>query len=188
MRTVSLPDGTEVPALGQGTWHMGERARAAKDEVAALKLGIDLGVTLIDTAEMYGNGGAEEVVAAAIAGQRDGMFIVSKVYPHNASRTRRARGLRAQPEAAAHRPDRPLSAALARQPSAGRDRRGVRAAAVRRQDPLLGRIQFRHGRHGGTGAAAGWRELRHQPGALPCREPRHRIRPAALEHRAQASR
>jgi len=87
MRTVSLPDGTEIPALGQGTWHMGERSRAAKDEVAALKLGIELGMTLIDTAEMYGNGGAEEVVAAATAGQRDRIFIVSKVYPHNASRT-----------------------------------------------------------------------------------------------------
>jgi diketogulonate reductase-like aldo/keto reductase len=87
MRTVSLPDGTAIPALGQGTWHMGERGRAAKDEAAALKLGIELGMTLIDTAEMYGNGGAEEVVAAATAGQRDRVFIVSKVYPHNASRT-----------------------------------------------------------------------------------------------------
>src|SRR4051812_39975796 len=87
MRTVSLPDGTGIPALGQGTWHMGERSRAAKDEVAALKLGIELGMTLIDTAEMYGNGGAEEVVAEASAGQRDKLFIVSKVYPHNASRS-----------------------------------------------------------------------------------------------------
>ena len=87
MRTVKLPDGTEIPALGQGTWHMGERTRAAKDEVAALKLGIELGVTLIDTAEMYGNGAAEEIVAEATAGRRDGLFIVSKVLPHNASRT-----------------------------------------------------------------------------------------------------
>jgi diketogulonate reductase-like aldo/keto reductase len=87
MRTVRLPDGTGVPALGQGTWHMGERTRIAKDEVAALKLGIALGVTLIDTAEMYGNGAAEELVAEATAGQRDRVFIVSKVYPHNASRT-----------------------------------------------------------------------------------------------------
>jgi diketogulonate reductase-like aldo/keto reductase len=87
MRTVLLPDGTEVPALGQGTWHMGERPGAAKDEVAALKLGIELGVGLIDTAEMYGNGRAEEIVAEATAGQRDRLFIVSKVYPHNASRT-----------------------------------------------------------------------------------------------------
>jgi diketogulonate reductase-like aldo/keto reductase len=85
-RTVALPDGTVVPALGQGTWHMGERGSVAKAEAAALRLGIDLGVTLIDTAEMYGNGGAEEVVAEAIAGQRDKIFLVSKVYPHNASR------------------------------------------------------------------------------------------------------
>jgi diketogulonate reductase-like aldo/keto reductase len=85
-RTVALPDGVVVPALGQGTWHMGERGSAAKAEAAALRLGIDLGVTLIDTAEMYGNGGAEEVVAEAIAGQRDKIFLVSKVYPHNASR------------------------------------------------------------------------------------------------------
>lgn len=83
----AFPDGTTVPALGQGTWHMGERGSAAKAEVAALRLGIDLGMTLIDTAEMYGNGGAEEVVAQAIAGQRDRIFLVSKVYPHNASRT-----------------------------------------------------------------------------------------------------
>jgi diketogulonate reductase-like aldo/keto reductase len=85
-RTVTLPDGTAVPALGQGTWHMGEHGRAAKAEVAALRLGIELGITLIDTAEMYGNGGAEEVVAQANAGQRDNIFLVSKVYPHNASR------------------------------------------------------------------------------------------------------
>jgi diketogulonate reductase-like aldo/keto reductase len=87
MRSVRLPDGTEIPALGQGTWHMGEQGRAAKGEVAALKLGIELGMTLIDTAEMYGNGGAEEVVAEAAQGQRDKLFLVSKVYPHNASRT-----------------------------------------------------------------------------------------------------
>ena len=87
MRTVRLPDGTEIPALGQGTWHMGERGNAAKTEIAALKLGIELGMTLIDTAEMYGNGGAEEVVAEAALGQRDKLFIVSKVYPQNASRT-----------------------------------------------------------------------------------------------------
>jgi diketogulonate reductase-like aldo/keto reductase len=86
MRTVRLPDGTEVPALGQGTWHMGERGAAAKAEAAALKLGIELGMTLLDTAEMYGNGGAEELVADASQGQREKLFIVSKVYPHNASR------------------------------------------------------------------------------------------------------
>ena len=87
MKTVQLPDGERVPALGQGTWRMGEKKKAHADEVAALRLGIDLGMTLIDTAEMYGEGGAEKVVADAIAGQRDRVFVVSKVYPHNASRT-----------------------------------------------------------------------------------------------------
>lgn len=81
-----LPDGTAIPALGQGTWHMGESRAARAREVAALRLGLDLGMTLIDTAEMYGDGGAEEVVGEAITGRRDGVFLVSKVYPHNASR------------------------------------------------------------------------------------------------------
>lgn len=87
MKTVVLPDGARVPVLGQGTWRMGEKKRAHADEVAALRLGIDHGMTLIDTAEMYGDGGAEKVVADAIEGQRDRVFIVTKVYPHNASRT-----------------------------------------------------------------------------------------------------
>ena len=86
MRHVSLPGGEDVPALGQGTWHFGEGARPRETEAAALRLGIELGLTLVDTAEMYADGGAEEVVAAAIAGQRDRVFVVSKVYPHNASR------------------------------------------------------------------------------------------------------
>jgi diketogulonate reductase-like aldo/keto reductase len=85
--TVTLPSGQTVPQLGQGTWHMGESGRMRKDEVAALKLGLDLGMTLIDTAEMYGNGGAEEVVAEAVQGRRDECFIVSKVLAENSSRT-----------------------------------------------------------------------------------------------------
>jgi diketogulonate reductase-like aldo/keto reductase len=87
MKTVALQDGQRVPALGQGTWRMGENKRAHKDEVVALRLGIELGMTLIDTAEMYGEGGAENVVADAIEGQLDRVFVVTKVYPHNASRT-----------------------------------------------------------------------------------------------------
>jgi len=86
MRTVTLPDGKHVPALGQGTWRMGESKSARAREVAALRLGIELGMSLIDTAEMYGDGGAEEVVAEAIHGQHEGVFVVTKVYPHNASR------------------------------------------------------------------------------------------------------
>ena len=83
---VRLPSGELVPALGQGTWKMGESSRLFADEVRALQLGLDLGMTLIDTAEMYADGGAEKVVAEAVAGRRDETFIVSKVYPHNASR------------------------------------------------------------------------------------------------------
>src|SRR6266404_6157440 len=82
---VTLRNGERVPALGQGTWHMGDDRRRAAEEAAALTLGIDLGMTLIDTAEMYGSGGAEEVVAEAAKGQRDRLFIVSKVLPYNAS-------------------------------------------------------------------------------------------------------
>jgi diketogulonate reductase-like aldo/keto reductase len=87
MKTIELPDGERVPALGQGTWRMGENKSARADEVAALRLGIDLGMTLIDTAEMYGEGEAEKVVADAIDGQRDRVFVVTKVYPRNASCT-----------------------------------------------------------------------------------------------------
>ncbi|AJC80107.1 aldo/keto reductase protein [Rhizobium etli bv. phaseoli str. IE4803] len=83
--SVKFPNGTEVPALGQGTWAMGEDAGHAKMEIESLKAGIDLGMTLIDTAEMYGDGGAEEIVGQAIRGRRDEIFLVSKVYPWNAS-------------------------------------------------------------------------------------------------------
>jgi diketogulonate reductase-like aldo/keto reductase len=75
-----------MPVLGQGTWRMGEDPSRRQSEVAALRFGLDLGMNLIDTAEMYGEGGAEEVVAEAIAGRREEVFVVSKVYPHNASR------------------------------------------------------------------------------------------------------
>ena len=90
MRFLPLPDGTMAPALGLGTWGMGERGANAREEAAALRLGLDLGMSLIDTAEMYGDGGAEEVVGAAVKGRRDDVFIVSKVYPHNAARKKMA--------------------------------------------------------------------------------------------------
>ncbi|HTQ01248.1 MAG TPA: aldo/keto reductase [Casimicrobiaceae bacterium] len=82
---VTLADGMKVPALGLGTWRMGERRERASREIAALRAGIEAGMTLIDTAEMYGDGGAERVVASAVGAQRDAAFIVSKVSPHNAS-------------------------------------------------------------------------------------------------------
>ena len=87
MRTVTLRGGEQVPALGQGTWHMGDSRGRARDEAAAVRLGIELGLTLIDTAEMYGSGGAEEIVAEAAGNRRDSLFIVSKALPYNASRS-----------------------------------------------------------------------------------------------------
>jgi len=83
---LTLASGATMPTLGLGTWRMGERARDRGREVAAIRLALDLGMTLIDTAEMYGDGEAEKVVAEAIVGRRDETFLVSKVYPHNASR------------------------------------------------------------------------------------------------------
>jgi diketogulonate reductase-like aldo/keto reductase len=85
MRTLALPGGGAIPVLGQGTWGIGERSGSRAAEVAALRRGLELGLTLIDTAEMYGEGGAEEVVGEAIRGRRNETFLVSKVYPHNAS-------------------------------------------------------------------------------------------------------
>ncbi|HVY06562.1 MAG TPA: aldo/keto reductase [Burkholderiales bacterium] len=86
MKTVTLPSGEQVPALGQGTWNMGDHRGTRAEEIASLRLGLDLGLTLIDTAEMYGEGKSEELIAEAIAGRREEVFLVSKVYPHNASR------------------------------------------------------------------------------------------------------
>lgn len=86
MKTVNLPGGETVPALGMGTWNMGEKSAARAEELATLRLGLDLGLRLIDTAEMYGEGRSEALVGEAIAGRRDEVFLVSKVYPHNAGR------------------------------------------------------------------------------------------------------
>ncbi|MBD1922584.1 MULTISPECIES: aldo/keto reductase [Cyanophyceae] len=86
VRTLKLPSGQLIPILGMGTWQMGESARNRQSEIDALRHGLDLGLSLIDTAEMYGEGGAEEVIAHAIASRRAEVFLVSKVYPHNASK------------------------------------------------------------------------------------------------------
>ena len=93
MNTVKLPDGSSLPALGLGTWHMGESANSRAQEVAAVRLALELGYRVVDTAEMYGEGGAEEVLGQALAEAlragtvaREQVFVVSKVYPHNASR------------------------------------------------------------------------------------------------------
>lgn len=91
MRNVVLPGGETVPQLGQGTWYMGERAEHRKAEADSIRLGVDLGMTLVDTAEMYADGGSEVMLSEALKGIREKVFLVSKVYPHNAS----AKGVRA---------------------------------------------------------------------------------------------
>lgn len=86
MKKIHLPTGRDIPVLGQGTWRMGENSSQKDAEIAALRLGLDMGMSLIDTAEMYGEGGAEKVVGEAIKDCREEVYLVSKVYPHNASR------------------------------------------------------------------------------------------------------
>ena len=86
IKTGWIPSGREIPMVGQGTWRMGENRSERDAEIAALRLGLELGITLIDTAEMYGEGGAEIIVGEAIAGRRDEVFLVSKIYPHHACR------------------------------------------------------------------------------------------------------
>lgn len=87
MRRITLAGGQSVPVLGMGTWGWGEDPGRRRDEIAALHSGLDLGLTLVDTAEMYADGGAEEVLGEALAGRRDTAYVVSKVLPSNASRT-----------------------------------------------------------------------------------------------------
>ena len=86
MKRVALPSGEEIPAFGMGAWNIGDRHADRGEEIATLRLGLDLGAKLIDTAEMYGDGRSEELVGEAIAGRRDEVFLVTKVHPHNASR------------------------------------------------------------------------------------------------------
>jgi diketogulonate reductase-like aldo/keto reductase len=90
-RQVTLPDGTSVPRLGQGTWHVGDKPAKKNEEIDSLRFGVELGMTLIDTAEMYGEGSSESLVGEAIAGIRDQVFLVSKVYPHNSGLNRLGR-------------------------------------------------------------------------------------------------
>ena len=85
MHSVKLPCGESVPCFGMGTWQIGDDQRTRAEEIATLQLGLDLGAALIDTAEMYGEGRSEQLIGEAIRGRRDQVFLVTKVYPHNAS-------------------------------------------------------------------------------------------------------
>ncbi len=95
MKTVALPSGERVPVYGQGTWNMGDDRAVRAEELATLRLGLDLGATLIDTVEMYGDGRSEELVAEAIAGRRDEAFLVTKVLPENAAHNASRKGVQA---------------------------------------------------------------------------------------------
>ena len=95
MKTVTLPGGEQVPALGQGSWMMGERRDRRESEIAALRAGVELGMTLIDTAEMYGDGASETLIGEALGDVRDSLFLVSKAYPQNAGRARLVRACEA---------------------------------------------------------------------------------------------
>src|SRR3954469_3942603 len=87
MKQVTLPSGDRVAALGQGTWQMGDDPSLRAEEIATLRLGLDLGLTLIDTAEMYGDGRAEELVGDALGARREETFLVTKVLPGHATRS-----------------------------------------------------------------------------------------------------
>ena len=95
MRQVTFPDGRSVPGLGQGTWRMGEEPRRAAAETKAILAGLDAGLSLVDTAEMYGDGDTETWLGEALAGRRDEVFLVSKAVPRNASRDRLQRSCEA---------------------------------------------------------------------------------------------
>jgi diketogulonate reductase-like aldo/keto reductase len=99
MRTITLPGGESIPVLGIGTWNIGERRQKRRDEIAALRLAVELGMTVVDTAEMYGDGAAEALIAEALGDQRDRIFLVSKVLPQHAT----ARGTIAACEASLKR-------------------------------------------------------------------------------------
>jgi diketogulonate reductase-like aldo/keto reductase len=142
MRSFNMPSGGQMPAFGIGTWRMGESARRRAQELEAVKYAIELGYPMIDTAEMYGDGGAEEIIGEALAGHRQRPFIVSKVYPHNATRVGHRRRLRAQPQTARDRAHRSLSAALARRRPPRADIRGIPSPARKRKIADFGVSNF----------------------------------------------
>ena len=127
MKTVRLPCGENVSALGLGTWHIGDSSARRAEEIAAVQLALDLGAKLIDTAEMYGEGRSEQLVGEAIAGRRDEAFLVSKVLPQNAQPARAVAACEPQSASPPHGPARPLFAPLARQRAVGRDIGGATA-------------------------------------------------------------
>jgi diketogulonate reductase-like aldo/keto reductase len=171
-KTVCFGEQAAVPAIGLGTWYMGENAAQRQQEVAALRAGIDHGLTVIDTAEMYADGGAEEVVGQAIRGLRDRVVLVSKVYPWHAGGAAMRRACenslrRLQTDYL----DMYLLHWRGDIPLRRRSRRWK--GWWPRANPPLGRLQSGHRRYAGAVADGGWRTLRHQSGALSSRVAGH---------------
>ena len=183
---VTFPSGEERPSLGLGTWRMGESRRARRAEVAALRLALDIGYRVVDTAEMYGEGGAESVLGQALAEAlrgRPGTRRAVRRLEGIAAQRQRAGVLaacEAQPAPAAAGLHRPVPAALARRRAAARDGGGFEKLQRRGLDPPLGRQQLRPRRPARTGDCARRHGLRRQPGLLLAERTRHRVRLAAL--------
>ena len=160
-RTVKFNDGVVVPTLGQGSARLGQGRHPEAIEEEALREGISLGMTLIDTAEIYGNGEAERLIGHVIAGQREHVFLVSKVWPTHVA----GDGIQRACELSLARLGTdyiaPLLTALAKWDHRPFGRgSGLRGFAVERQDTLLGRLQFQCERHGEAYKRSAWRGLR----------------------------
>jgi hypothetical protein len=166
MRTISLPSGDQIPVLGQGTWGLGESRARRSSEIAALRRGLDIGMNLVDTAEMYANGDAEVLVDEAIAGRREEVFLVTQGVAAPRDPGGHGAGLPGQPAAAEHGLDRSVPAALARAGAAGRDPRGLLRPAERRPDQELGDQQLRRLGSGRPDVVARQPARRHRPGPL----------------------
>ncbi|VTR43932.1 aldo/keto reductase [Actinobacillus pleuropneumoniae] len=142
---VTLPDGTTLPRIGQGTWYMGDEPSKKNEELRTLRRGVELGLNLIDSAEMYGDGRSESLVGEAIEGIRDQVFLVSKVYPHNAGLSRIVGSCEQKLEAVKDGPSRPLSSSLERKYSSKRNGRSDGAAGRSGENFAMGRLEPGHG-------------------------------------------
>ena len=153
MRAVELPSGETMPVLGLGTWHLGEGRHPPQVEIDALRTGLDLGMTLVDTAEMYGDGATETLVGRGDR-RTPRRGVPGQQGPARTTRRATARSPRARAACAASAPTGSTSTCCTGAAGAARgDRRRVRGARARGQDPALGRQQLRRRRHGGARAS-----------------------------------
>ena len=178
-RTVKFPDGTIVPALGQGSWHLGQGRHPLSVEEEAMRTGIALGMTVIDTSRNYGDGRSEKFIGRVIAGQRDRVFLVSKVQEDEIVRIgRRSRdrwmaratdraSLRGEPRSSRHRLSRSLFAAFASPQQVSRRRCSqIRTTARGGKDSRLGRLQLQRRPNGRAVPCSGRPSMRNQSGSL----------------------